>query len=163
MLRTMHDTRFNVDVYYWPEAHTDDSCLSIIGTSLAPDKAAAKTDSQGTVYWADTTDRWDIYAPTRTIARIITVNGIEVKESLLNPWAETTSAIPSSMSQKPSNVHERDRSLITSPPCVVDARPRSLVKRSPQFGADGTFGVNSTFAGNGSTHDSVVVLDGHTL
>ena len=102
----------NVDVYYWPEPDADSSCLDLIGSSVIPENEGAQTDADGVVYWAATTNPYDIYIPTVTTARIITINGVLVKEALANPWAgsgsiTTTRPVPSNKKRIPLSVHPR--------------------------------------------------------
>lgn len=102
----------NVDVYYWPDPKADTSCLSIIGSDVIPLDAGAQTDGAGVVYWAASTNLYDIYVPTVTTALITTINGIVVKEAIANPWdaspsITTTRPISSMEKRSPLSVHPR--------------------------------------------------------
>ncbi len=95
----------NVDVYYWPEPSADTSCLSIIGSDVIPLDAGAQTDGAGVVYWAASTNLYDIYVPTVTTALITIINGVVVKEAIANPW----DAFPSITTTRPvSNMNKRN-------------------------------------------------------
>ena len=102
----------NVDVYYWPEPGADTSCLSIIGSDVVPLDVGAQTDEGGVVYWAASTNLYDIYVPTKTTALITTINGVVVKEAITNPWdaspsITTTRPVSNVKKRNPLSVHPR--------------------------------------------------------
>ena len=102
----------NVDVYYWPEPSADTSCLSIIGSDVIPLNVGAQTDEEGVVYWAASTNLYDIYVPTVTTALITTINGVVVKEAIANPWdaspsITTTRPVSNVKKRNPLSVHPR--------------------------------------------------------
>ena len=102
----------NVDVYYWPEPSADTSCLSIIGSDVIPLNVGAQTDEAGVVYWAASTNLYDIYVPTVTTALITTINGVVVKEAIANPWdaspsITTTRPVSNIKKRNPLSVHPR--------------------------------------------------------
>ena len=102
----------NVDVYYWPEPNADTSCLSIIGSDVIPLNVGAQTDEEGVVYWAASTNLYDIYVPTVTTALITTINGVVVKEAIANPWdaspsITTTRPVSNIKKRNPLSVHPR--------------------------------------------------------
>lgn len=102
----------NVDVYYWPEPGADTSCLSIIGSDVVPLDIGAQTDEAGVVYWAASTNLYDIYVPTVTTALITTINGVVVKEAIANPWdaspsITTTRPVSNVKKRNPLSVHPR--------------------------------------------------------
>ena len=102
----------NVDVYYWPEPSADTSCLSIIGSDVIPLNVGAQTDEEGVVYWAASTNLYDIYVPTVTTALITTINGVVVKEAIANPWdaspsITTTRPVSNMKKRNPLSVHPR--------------------------------------------------------
>lgn len=102
----------NVDVYYWPEPDADTSCLSIIGSDVVPLDVGAQTDEAGVVYWAASTNLYDIYVPTVTTALITTINGVVVKEAIANPWGAspsitTTRPLSNMKKRNPLSVHPR--------------------------------------------------------
>ena len=102
----------NVDVYYWPDPNADTSCLSIIGSDVIPLNVGAQTDEAGVVYWAASTNLYDIYVPTVTTALITTINGVVVKEAIANPWdaspsITTTRPISNMKKRNPLSVHPR--------------------------------------------------------
>ena len=102
----------NVDVYYWPEPSADTSCLSIIGSDVVPLNVGAQTDEAGVVYWAASTNLYDIYVPTVTTALITTINGVVVKEAIANPWdaspsITTTRPVSNIKKRNPLSVHPR--------------------------------------------------------
>ena len=80
-----------MDVYYWPDPSANTLCLSIIGSDVMPLDVGAQTDGAGVVYWAASTNLYDIYVPTVTTALITTINGVVVKEAVANPWDASVS------------------------------------------------------------------------
>ena len=145
----------NVDVYYWPEPGADTSCLSIIGSDVVPLDVGAQTDEAGVVYWAASTNLYDIYVPTVTTALITTINGVVVKEAIANPW----DASPSITTTRPvSNVKKRN---------PLSVHPRAF---NPLYGRELSAGRNSS-SDNGVTASaraseisgSIAVSDGFTF
>ena len=125
----------NVDVYYWPDPSADTSCLSIIGSDVVPLNGGAQTDGAGIVYWAASTNLYDIYVPTVTTAIITTINGIVVKEAVKNPW----DASPSITTTRPvSNMMKRNH---------LSVHPRAF---NPLYGRELGTGGNSSL-GTGVT------------
>ena len=145
----------NVDVYYWPEPNADTSCLSIIGSDVVPLDVGAQTDGAGVVYWAASTNLYDIYVPTVTTAIITTINGIVVKEAVANPW----DASPSITTTRPlSNMKKRNQ---------LSVHPRAF---NPLYGRElGTNSNSSSGAGvtanvrAGEITGSIAVSDGFTF
>ena len=145
----------NVDVYYWPEPDADTSCLSIIGSDVVPLDVGAQTDEAGVVYWAASTNLYDIYVPTVTTALITTINGVVVKEAIANPWG----ASPSITTTRPlSNMKKRN---------PLSVHPRAF---NPLFGRE--FGTDrNSSSGAGVTANvraseitgSIAVSDGFTF
>ena len=98
----------NVDIYYWPEADVDTSCLSIVGSSVHPLTYGATTGALSGVlqtYWACSaktpvtssySDEFltssggitSVY-PMIPTAQITTVGSLTVKVPLLNPWSSS--------------------------------------------------------------------------
>ncbi len=110
----------------------------------------AQTDNHGVLYWADSTDPYDIYVPTKTTARITTVNGITIKEAVVNPWGTntitTTRPLPSK--RNPLNVHARARDIIRD--LGISNKPAAKGTGAP--------------SGNVSTAEgSIAVSDGFTF
>lgn len=145
----------NVDVYYWPEPDADTSCLSIIGSDVVPLDVGAQTDGAGVVYWAASTNLYDIYVPTVTTALITTINGVVVKEAIANPWG----ASPSITTTRPlSNIKKRN---------PLSVHPRAF---NPLFGRELGTDKNSS-SGAGVTANvraseitgSIAVSDGFTF
>lgn len=150
----------NVDVYYWPEPNVDTSCLDIIGSSVLPPDEGAQTDAAGSVYWAATTNLYDIYVPTVITALIITINGVVVKEALANPWdaspsITTTRPVPVSSNKKRSPLSMHPRAL---KPLYV--RERLELNKSVVTGVTSNTGtgasvvMGSTAVSNGFTFTS---------
>lgn len=146
----------NVDVYYWPEPNSDTSCLDIIGSSVVPPDEGAQTDAGGVVYWAATTDLYDIYVPTVTTALITTINGVVVKEALANPWDASPSIttirpvpVPSNKKRSPLPMHPRAFNALY-------ARERTEVNNSVVTGV--TAGTMASV-----TTGSIAVSDGFTF
>ena len=94
------------------------------------------------------TNPYDIYVSTVTTARIITINGVVVKEAVADPWAgagsiTTNRPVPHDKKRSPLSVHPRAF--------------KSLVKR--QF-----VGTNPSLSSNGSVATgSIAVSDGFTF
>ena len=76
----------SIDIYYWPEAQADTSCLSIIGNSTNPSMQGATT-SDGIIYWGCT-----VQTPTSgqtyvTTATLTTLGSVSIKVPRINPWS----------------------------------------------------------------------------
>ena len=147
----------NVDVFYWPEPGSDKSCLSVIGDRVNPLGEGASTDGQGNVWWGTVTNPYDIYVGTHTTARIVTINGITLKQNLVNPWSDGTGTdMPSVTTTRPiDKTQTQDTSIITPAPRTARARAR-LIKRSLPD-------INGTSPGNGSLPDSIAISNGFTF
>lgn len=106
----------NVEVYYWPDANVNTSCLDIIGSSTAGLYQGAQTDSEGLIYWdATITDTaLDLELTSQMIAVMTTINGVTVKKALYNPWdvspsTTTTRPVPTPNTGNPGplSLHPR--------------------------------------------------------
>ena len=145
----------NVDVYYWPDPSADTSCLSIIGSDVIPLDVGAQTDAAGVVYWAATTNLYDIYVPTVTTALITTINGVVVKEAVANPWDASVSI---TTTRPVSNMKKRDH---------LSVHPRAF---KPLYGRELWTAMNESL-GTGQTAsarvsdltESIAVSDGFTF
>ena len=133
----------NVDVYYWPQASANTSCLSIIGPSASPPLAGA-TISNGLTYWG---------SPETMV--LTAINGITFKMPLEDPWPYTT---PSQISFSPYTLMEPigKRAYAAQPPILIE--PRAPFNES----SGSSLGNNSVSARSTFT-ESTVVLNGHTL
>ena len=145
----------NVDVYYWPDSSADTSCLSIIGSDVVPLDVGAQTDGAGVVYWAASTNLYDIYVPTVTTALITTINGVVVKEAIANPW----DASPSITTTRPvSNLKERN---------PLSVHPRAFNPLyGRELGPDRNSSLNTGVSASASASDitgSIAVSDGFTF
>ena len=147
----------NVEVFFWPEPDADDSCLLIIGDHVNPLRQGASTDDHGDVWWGTVTNSYDIYVGTHTTARIVTVNGIEVKQALVNPWDDGDgTGMPTVTTTRPiSSTQSQDTSTITPAPRTVRALPRPI-RRAPSS-------LNDTLPKNGSLQESIIVNNGFTF
>ena len=145
----------NVDVYYWPEPNADTSCLSIIGSDVVPLNVGAQTDEEGVVYWAASTNLYDIYVPTVTTALITTINGVVVKEAIANPW----DASPSITTTRPvSNIKKRN-------PLSVHPRAFNLL-HGRELGADRNSSLDTGVTASARASEatgSIAVSDGFTF
>ena len=145
----------NVDVYYWPEPNADTSCLSIIGSDVIPLNEGAQTDEAGVVFWAASTNLYDIYVPTVTTAVITTINGIVVKEAIANPWG----ASPSITTTRPiSSVKKRSQ---------LSVHPRAFNPLyGRQLGSNGNSSVGTEITASARASEitgSIAVSDGFTF
>lgn len=110
----------DVDVYYWPEPNSDNSCLSIIGTEVHSTEYGATKDPRGD-YWACTAANattsavipsfWGSVAVLETVAtvqsiittaRMTSVGSLTFKQSLVNPWSPPDCIIQTSAPAPPS-------------------------------------------------------------
>lgn len=143
----------NVDVFYWPEPGSDGSCLSIVGTEVKPLLEGVKTAKNGDLFWGTVTNSYDIYVGTQTTAVLMTINGITIKQRVVNPWANDGEGtdMPAFTTTRPLDTTKSQgkSSTITPPPAALRAKPK-LIKR---------FGLPM----NGSSGGSVAVVDGHTF
>ena len=80
-----------IDVYYWPDAHANTSCLSIVGDKISDLAAGATTDEYGIVYWGCTSP--DSSPPSGvgsllvvTTAILTSVESMTFRSYLYNPW-----------------------------------------------------------------------------
>ena len=145
----------NVDVYYWPDSSAETSCLSIIGSDVVPLNVGAQTDAAGVVYWAASTNLYDIYVPTVTTALITTINGVVVKEAIANPWGTS----PSITTTRPVSEIKKRNPLSVHPRAFNPLYSRELGTESNS--SSGT-GVPAT-ARAGEITGSVAVSDGFTF
>ena len=107
-----------MDLYYWPEPNSDQSCLSIVGDSVRPLDYGATTEGS-TTYWAC---NWTQSSTTGilTTAQITTVGSLAVKLSSYNPWSSSPCVVNEPGSQNQSikardgyaSVYRRAHSLI---------------------------------------------------
>ena len=156
-----------VEIYYWPDADTNTSCLSIIGDSIHPwDYGATKTTlmeygdellallGEGSIrtYWGCTKTSMDTniffsYTPlfpvTVTTAVMTTIQGFKFKSLRFNPW-EADQPCPKTFSG--STPSASNKSL----PSGAKIRARSL---------EPTISIKN----RNDTPISVVTLDGQTL
>ena len=145
----------NVDVYYWPDPSADTSCLSIIGSEVVPLNVGAQTDGAGVVYWAASTNLYDIYVPTVTTALITTINGVVVKEAVANPW----DASPSITTTRPIDNLNKRIHLSVHPRAFNALYDRDLGSdKNSSMGA----GVTATASASEIT-GSIAVSDGFTF
>ena len=80
-----------VDVYYWPDAHANTSCLSIIGDEISDLAAGATTGEGGAVYWACTSrDSSQVSGVGSslivTTAILTSIASMTFRTYLYNPW-----------------------------------------------------------------------------
>ena len=80
-----------VDVYYWPDAHANTSCLSIVGDEISDLAAGATTGEGGKVYWGCTSV--DSSPPSGvgsqliiTTAVLTSIASMTFRSYLYNPW-----------------------------------------------------------------------------
>lgn len=94
-----------VDVYYWPDAHANTSCLSIIGDKISDLAAGATTGEGGNVYWGctsrDSSQGSGVGSPTIVTTAVLTsIASMTFRSYLYNPWmsfpCETSSTSSSS-------------------------------------------------------------------
>ena len=142
----------NVDVYYWPQANPNTSCLSIIGPTPSPPLAGA-TMLNGATYWGYTT-MFNGTVKTLTTMLLTTINGITFKMPLTDPWPDTnTFPIPSDYTLM-APIGKR----------TVTEMPNILDHRAPFNESQGSSLGNDTFpAGTHTYVASTVVYNGHTL
>lgn len=124
----------NVDLYYWPEPDSDQSCLSIVGDSVRLLDYGATTEGS-TTYWAC---NWTQSSQTGifTTAQITTVGSLAVKFSSYNPWSSSPCGVNEPGSQNQSikardgyaSVYRRAHSLIIPTPVTqTDGLPISTI------------------------------------
>ena len=84
-----------VDVYYWPDAHANTSCLSIVGDEISDLAAGATTGEGGTVYWGctsrDSSQASGVGSPLVvtsivTTAILTSIASMTFRTYLYNPW-----------------------------------------------------------------------------
>ena len=80
-----------VDVYYWPDAHANTSCLSIIGDEISDLAAGATTGEGGTVYWGctarDSSQASGVGSPfVVTTAVLTSIASMTFRSYFYNPW-----------------------------------------------------------------------------
>ena len=144
----------NVDVYYWPDPKADTSCLSIIGSGVIPLDVGAQTDAAGVVYWAASTNLYDIYVPTVTTAIITTINGVVVKEAVANPWDVS----PSITTTRPVTKLKKRNHLSIHPRAFSPLYAREPTGGNSSSGAEGI-----TSAGASEITNSIAVSNGFTF
>ena len=79
-----------VDVYYWPDAHANTSCLSIVGDEISDLAAGATTGKGGTLYWGCTSLNSDPPSVGSqlivTTAVLTSIASMTFRSYLYNPW-----------------------------------------------------------------------------
>ena len=77
-----------VDVYYWPDAHANTSCLSIVGDQISDLAAGATTGEGGTVYWGCTSSQASgVGSPLIVTTAVLTsIASMTFRTYLYNPW-----------------------------------------------------------------------------
>ena len=116
---TCYITAADVDIYYWPEANADTSCLSIIGDHVNPPLFEATTDVNETTYWGCTPTAPVSGKSIITTARMTSIGSVTFKQSLYNPWngdpCESTSPVSNTISATPTpSLQARGHSLIVT-------------------------------------------------
>lgn len=151
MSRRTSDGSADCETIFRPESNPDTSCLSIIGDSIVPPNEGAQTDAAGVVYWAATTNLYDIYVPTVTTALITTINGVVVKEALANPW----DASPSITTTRPVSVpnHKKRISLSMRPRAFNPLYAREQLELNDSMTRASGF-IGSTAVSDGFTFTS---------
>lgn len=123
----------NVDIYYWPEPNTDQSCLDIVGSDMnaldngATTGSVSGRSSTGT-WWGCTAwtsiSRQPSYLTYITTATIKTVASTAVKVPLHDPWSPVSCMDSASPSTKEATaiainsiplIHQQSHSLFTLP------------------------------------------------
>ena len=128
----------NVDLYYWPEPESDQSCLSIVGDSVRPVDYGATTEGS-TTYWAC---NWTQSSKTGilTTAQITTIGSLAVKVSRYDPWSSSPCDVDEPGSQKQS-IKARDEYA------SVYRRAHSLIIPTPITQTDGLL-ISTIVSGN---------------
>ena len=99
-----------VDVYYWPNNHTNTSCLSIIGDGVSDLAVGGTTEGPGQIYWGCTTyysvSGWPspgspIVAKTATLT---TIASITFRTYLSNPWLDLCHTPPMSLTSASNTI-----------------------------------------------------------
>lgn len=142
----------NVDVYYWPQASANTSCLSIIGPTPNPPLAGA-TMANGVTYWGYT----DTDAPHNVIQtmQLTSINGITFKMPLVDPWPDTA---PITFPDRYTLMEPiGKRAYSTHMSIFVEPRAPLHESRGIPLGNDSLPDGSDAFA------ESTVVYNGHTL
>lgn len=144
----------DVDIYYWPEADVNTSCLDIIGNGSNPIDYGATTTSQEYVYIGRSSSSvaYETYwgcegtdSSVTTTAYLTTINSITFKASSYNPWSPPPCPERSSQSSAPIL-----SSAVGAEYASIRARAHSLV-------------VQPTITPNNGLPMSTVVLGNFTL
>lgn len=159
----------NVDVYYWPSPEANNSCLSIIGTSVKPPTEGATTDD-GYTYWGYTTTS-DASVVNQIVTTMVytSINGIYFKMPMSNPWesnpgASTTTDhviwnLPSTT--LPILSMPKIQRRAESPEATIQARANPIAipnqRRAPMNESNGNT------VGNDSSQGSIVTYGSHTF
>ena len=116
------------DVYYWPDAHANTSCLSIVGDEISDLAAGATTGEGGTVYWGctsrDSSQASGVGSPHIVTTAILTsIASLTFRTYLYNPWM----SLPCKTSSTPlsSDLHPKVKPRDTRPSILP--RGHSLV------------------------------------
>ena len=143
-----------IDLYYWPVANANTSCLSVVGSDTTPLGQGATTVERpymqsSLVYWISTDVCKLDEAPWKTTeevvyARLTTVSGLEFKFYSYNPWDHNEKCTPLKPSG-PGATAPADHGLTT-----IQTRKQSSITET--LANDG-----------GERHRNVVALDGLTL
>ena len=80
-----------LDVYYWPDAHANTSCLSVIGDKISDLAAGATTGENGLVYWActsrDSSQASGVGSQHMVMtAVLVSLASTTYRRYLYNPW-----------------------------------------------------------------------------
>lgn len=123
----------NVDVYYWPDADADTSCLSIVGSSVNPPLYGATRsvttpdplETSTITYWGCNVEDSFSGQSYMTTALLTSIGDVTFKQALVNPWSapsciEKASALPSSTISVEArrfhaSIHARGHSLVLPP------------------------------------------------
>lgn len=131
-----------VDLFYWPAPNADDSCLSIVGSTVNAISAGATTTSYAfwngdftTTYWGCHARAFTSDSSVVTTAFLSTIKSMTFKVSLANPWDPpdcidlSTPGFPSvapNTALNPRLISDSTPSPSQSPPLVTQ-RPQSQV------------------------------------
>jgi len=170
----------NVDVYYWESPNPNTDCLSIIGTEVAPPLEGASTIGTMT-YWGVTTVDTDEFNSILTTMLYTSVNGINFKMPLVNPWTSVTQTNGVSQGPNTGGRQTAPTGLVIATTTPAHAAPVSS-SPAPTLKVRAAHGIphgriqprnptNDSYGylpGNGSTPTnnsavSTVVVNGHTL
>jgi len=74
------------DMFYWPDANADTSCLSIVGENPHPIDYGATTDPFGKIYWGCSTSDSRSGLVNITTAKLWSFGSVSTKQMLVDPW-----------------------------------------------------------------------------